>query len=260
MKDAVSLYDGDDRRVASGRLALTYQVAASVLTKLGEADLAWSASDRGIREAQASENPVIVGSLLRSVAHSLLSTGAFAEASSLVLDTAGYLEPHVRRGGPSLLSVYGTALLVGAMSAARNEDRSGSRDFLDEADRAARMLGGDHNRLWTAFGPTNVSIHRVSTAMELGDVQVAVDLGPDLDTSAVPTERRVRHALEVARALSTTNKRDLALATVLDAERLAPEQVRYHYLSRHLVQMWVRTQKGKPSHELAGLAQRLNVA
>ncbi|RJS46559.1 XRE family transcriptional regulator [Nocardioides cavernaquae] len=260
MKDAASLYDGDDRRVASGRLALTYQVAASVLTKLGEADLAWGASDRGIREAQASQNPVIVGSLLRSVAHSLLSTGAFAEASNLVQDTADYLEPHLKRGGSSLVSVYGTALLVGAMAAARNEDRSGSRDFLDEADRAARRLGGDHNRLWTAFGPTNVSIHRVSTAMELGDVQIAVDLGPDLDTSAVPTERRVRHSLEVARALSTTNKRELALAAILDAERIAPEQVRYHYLSRHLVQMWVRTQKGKPSHQLAGLAQRLNVA
>jgi hypothetical protein len=41
--------------------------------------------------------------------------------------------------------------------------------------------------MWTAFGPTNVAIHRVSTAMELGDVQVAVDLGPSLDTSACPS-------------------------------------------------------------------------
>ena len=96
--------------------------------------------------------------------------------------------------------------------------------------------------------------------MELGDVQIAVDLGPDLDTSMVPTERRVRHALEVSRALSTTGKRVEALAVVLDAERLAPEQVRYHYLSRHLVQTWIRTERGKPSHQLAGLAQRLHVA
>ena len=83
---------------------------------------------------------------------------------------------------------------------------------------------------------------------------------PRLDTSAVPTERRVRHALEVSRALSTTNRRDEALVTVLDAEQLAPEQVRYHFLSRHLVQTWVRTQRGKPGHQLTSLAQRLNVA
>jgi hypothetical protein len=45
----------------------------------------------------------------------------------------------------------------------------------------------------------------------------------------------------------------------LDAEELAPEQVRYHFISRHLVTAWVRQQKGKPSHQLAGVAQRLRI-
>jgi len=231
-----------------------------VLTKLGEADLAWSASDRGIEQAHRSENPVIIGSLLRSVAHSLLSTGAYSEAARLTSDVSEFLEPHLKKAGPTLLSVYGTALLVGAMAAARNEDRASSRDFLQAAESAARRIGSDQNRLWTAFGPTNVAIHRVSTAMELGDVQAAVDMGPSLDTSAVPTERQVRHALEVSRALSSANKRDEALATIMDAEALAPEQVHYHYLSRHLVQTWIRTQRGKPNFQLTGLAERLNVA
>ena len=159
-----------------------------------------------------------------------------------------------------MLSVYGTQLLAGSMAAARNDDRSTASEFLTAADTTARRLGSDENRLWTAFGPTNVAIHRVSTAMELGDVQVAIDLGPGLDTSAVPTERRVRHSLEVARALSTSNKRDDALSTLLDAEQIAPEQVRYHFLSRHLVQTWIRTQRGKPRYHLTDLAHRLNVA
>lgn len=259
-KAAVSVYDGGDRRTAAGRLALGYHVTATLLTKLGEADLAWSAADRGIEQAKASENPVVIGSLLRSVAHSLLSTGAYDEAARMTGDVADFLRPDLAKAGPTMLSVYGTALLVGAMAAARGEDRSGSREFLDEAGATAARLGSDQNRLWTAFGPTNVAIHRVSTAMELGDVQVAVDLGPTVDTSAIPIERRVRHSLEVARALSHNNQRDDALATVLDAEQLAPEQVRYHFLSRHLVQTWVRTQRGKPSVQLADLAHRLNVA
>jgi hypothetical protein len=96
--------------------------------------------------------------------------------------------------------------------------------------------------------------------MELGDVQTALALGPDLNTSTVPVERRVRHALEVARAQSSVNRRDDALAMLLDAEQVAPEQVRYHYLSRHLVQTWIRTQRGKPSFHLAGLAERLRIA
>lgn len=259
-KIAAHAYEGDDQAVALGRLALLYQAGASTLTKLGEADLAWNASHRGIETAQRSGNSVIIGSLYRSVAHSLLSTGAYADAVRLTHDAIEFYEPHLTKASATMLSVYGTHLLAGSMAAARNDDRETVRDFLGAADRAAQRLGGDRNKLWTAFGPTNVTIHRVSTAMELGDVQIAVDLGPGLDTASVPTERRVRHALEVARALSATNKREDAVATVLSAERMAPEQVRYHYLSRHLVQTWIRTQRGKPSTQLTGLAQRLNVA
>lgn len=62
------------------------------------------------------------------------------------------------------------------------------------------------------------------------------------------------------RALSSWNPRDQALAVLLDAERLAPEQVRYHFLSRQLVLGWIRTQKGKPPLALADLARRLHVA
>ncbi|MFE7227004.1 helix-turn-helix domain-containing protein [Nocardioides sp. NPDC057577] len=259
-KNAVAAYEGDDSRVASGRLALAYHLAATVLTKLGETDLAWTASIRGMEAARLSENPVVIGSLLRSLSHSLQSAGEYAEAVRLTHDAIEFLAPYMAKAGRTLTSIYGVALLAGSMAAARADDRPTVRDFLDGASRAASRLGSDHNLMWTAFGPTNVAIHRVSTSMELGDLQVALSLGPTLDTSAVPTERRVRHALEVSRAFSSANQRDQALATILDAEQVAPEQVRYHFLSRHLAQTWIRTQRGKPSHELVGFAQRLGVA
>jgi transcriptional regulator with XRE-family HTH domain len=258
--DAAGAYSNDDARLASGRLALAYQVAATTLTKLGESDLAWSAAHRGMDAAHRSGNPVIITSVSRAMTHSLLSTGAYAEAVELTHHAVAAVEPDLHKPSKTLLSVYGAQLLAGSMAAARNQDRDTTHEFLAAADHAARRLGYDGNRLWTAFGHTNVAIHRVSTSMELGDVQVAVDLGPTLDTSAVPTERRVRHALEVSRALSSTNHRDEALRTVLEAEQLAPEQVRYHFLSRHLVQTWVRSQRGKPGHHLTSLAQRLGVA
>src|SRR3954454_15329963 len=81
--DAAEAYSGDDGRLASGRLALAYQVAATTLTKLGETDLAWNAAHRGMDAAHRSENPVIVTSLSRAMTHSLLSTGAYAEAVEL---------------------------------------------------------------------------------------------------------------------------------------------------------------------------------
>lgn len=257
---AGNAYDGPDRARALALLALTYQAAATTLTKVGEVDLAWMAADRGLVAAQDADDPLVLGSVLRAVAHALLSNGKYEDAVSLVATAGDHLADALDHRTRPALSVYGTLFLAGAMGAARADDRATARTFLDESDRAAQRLGHDANHLWTAFGPTNVAIHRVSTAMELGDVQVAVDLGPQVDASALPVERRVRHALEVARAYNAWSRPDEAMTTLLDVEQDAPEQVRYHFISRQLVLAWMRRTRGKPSYHLAGLAQRLNVA
>ena len=251
--------DADAAVRAHELLALSYQAAASVLTKLGEADLAWIAAERGLTAAQRTDSKVILGSLFRSVAHTLLSTGRFQPAVQLVDRAAAVLGGELGRADGPMLSVYGSLFLAGAMAASRAEDRPTTRAFLQEAQETASRLGADANYMWTAFGPTNVAIHQVNTAMELGDVQIALDIGPALDTSGLPTERRVRHALDVARAYSARNRRDEGLAIVLDAERMAPEQVRHHYISRQLVLTWMRQQRRTPSLELAGLAARLRL-
>ncbi|MGI5215419.1 helix-turn-helix domain-containing protein [Plantactinospora sp. CA-290183] len=253
--------DGNDQDQARRLLGLTYQLAATQLTKLGETDLAWIAADRGLAAVRPTGDPVVTGSLFRSVSHALHSTGRYREAVRLTEDAAAYLEGQLRQPtpAPALLSVYGTLFLSGAMAAARANNPGTTRTFLAAADETAARLGADGNHLWTAFGPTNVAIHRVATAAELGDVQVAVDLGPRVDTTGLPMERRVRHALEVARAYNSWNRVDEAQAALLDAEQMAPEQVRHHFLSRQLALTWIRRQRGKPSAELVGLARRLNV-
>ncbi|MEU3455736.1 helix-turn-helix transcriptional regulator [Micromonospora sp. NPDC006766] len=256
---AADHYDGEDQDQARRLLGLAYQLAATQLTKLGQADLAWIAADRGLAAVRPTGDPVVTGSLFRSVGHALHATGRYAEAVRLTEDAAGYLEPHLKHATPALLSVYGTLFLSGSMAAARSNDAGTTRAFLAAADHAAGQLEADANHLWTAFGPTNVAIHRVATAAELGDVQVAIDLGPRVDTAGLPMERRVRHALEVARAYSSWNRVDDAQAVLLDAEQMAPEQVRHHFLSRQLVLTWIRRQRGKPSAELVSLARRLKV-
>lgn len=256
---AAQAYDGTERERAHELTAMTYQGAAMVLTKLGETDLAWIAADRGLAAAQQSGNAVVTGSLFRSVAHCLLSSGRFGAAVQLVGDASDYLRPGMGSASPEYLSIYGTLFLAGSMAAARAEDRQATRDFLEEADQAAQRLGRDANHMWTAFGPTNVAIHRVATAGELGDLQVALDMGPGIDTTSLPTERRTRHNLEVARAFSSRNRIDEALSLVLEAEFWAPEQVRSHYLARELVLSWVRSQRGRPSRPMAELATRLHV-
>jgi hypothetical protein len=176
----------------------------------------------------------------------------------LVESGTGYLRGEIA-DDEAALSVYGTLLLVGSMAAARFGDGSRAAGYLQEAGHAAQRLGRDSNHLWTAFGPTNVAIHRVNTAMELGDIQTALDSSASLNTDTVPAERRVRYLLDIARAHSMVRNRDDALGTTLAAERIAPEQVRQHYLSRTIVTNLIRSTSGRPTIELERLAARVKV-
>ena len=249
-----------DRVRAQALLALAYQVAVAVLTKLGETDLAWIASERGLAAAQQADDPVVLGSLFRSVTHALHATGRFQAGVELAQAAADVLQPHLSsRADDALLSVYGSLFLTGAIAASRAEDRQTTTAFLAEAQESANRLGRDANAMWTAFGPTHVAIHRMTAAMELGDVQVAVDLEPRVDASGLPIERRVRHAIETARAYSARNRRDDALGVMLEAEQLAPEQIKHHAISRQLVLSWLRNHRGPRSVALDNLARRLHL-
>jgi tetratricopeptide (TPR) repeat protein len=247
-----------ERARVSRVLALSYQAAASVLAKVGQPDIGWIAAERGLHTAERSASPPVRASLIRSVAFALHSTGRFEPAMDLVESGAGYLHDEIS-SDDAALSVYGTLMLVGSMAAARFGDSSRAAGYLQEAYSAAQRLGRDSNHLWTAFGPTNVAIHRVNTAMELGNIQTALTSGFSLKTDRVPVERRVRYLLDVARAYSLAGKRDDALGTTLTAERIAPEQVRQHYLSKQIVATLIRSTRGKPAIELGRLAERVKV-
>ncbi|MEV3949085.1 helix-turn-helix domain-containing protein [Streptomyces halstedii] len=256
---ATRAHHGAKRDEAQRLLALAYQATAQVLGKVGEAELAWMAADRGLAAAQQSGDLAVTGSLLRSVMHCLTSTGRFDAALNLLEDAETLLRPTDSESSGEQVAVYGALHLAGAMAAARAGDRNAVRDILGRADQAAQRLGADSNALWTAFGPTNVAIHTVATAGELGDHQIAADLGQRVDTSGLPVERQVRHHLEIARALAARNRGDEALEVLLQAESLAPEQIRHHTMSRELVLRWIRNSRGRPHGNLTALARRLHV-
>ncbi|WP_283138822.1 helix-turn-helix domain-containing protein [Rhizohabitans arisaemae] len=256
---AVHACSGDTRLKALSLLGQAYHSAATILVKIGESDLAWVAAERGLHAARESGDQIVTASLLRSVTHALLANGRYEAATQLTADAAALLDGDLGQASPALLSVHGTLFLAGSMAAARAEDRAITRDFLAQADESARRLGHDANHAFTAFGPTNVAIHRVATAIELGDVQIALDIGPGLDTTGLPIERRARHGIAVAQAYSLRNRVDEALDALLEAEHIAPEQIRHHYISRQLVTTWIRRQKGRPSHRMADLGRRLRI-
>lgn len=246
-----------DRVAATQQLAHLYQLAASVLVKLGDVELARLCADRGDIAAQEAGDSVTRMSLQRSIAHSLLSEGNFADAVCVVRDGV------VQAGGPvtpAETSVLGTLMLVGATASARAGERREAAAFLRHCHRLADRLGRDGNEVWTSFGPTNVAIHEVTVAAYLGDASYAARLGTQIDVSGVPRERRIRHQLEVAGALSRIGNRDDALKIVVMAELDAPDQVRRHVLTRQLVDGWMRQSRGRADPRLVAIARRVGHA
>jgi transcriptional regulator with XRE-family HTH domain len=247
----------DAKNRAQVQLAYLYQVAASVLTKIGEVDLAMLCADRGDMALQGVGDVTAQTSLQRSIAHALVATNQFEDALAVVEHSVSLAPSRSRT--PELLSTVGTLHLVGAMASARQRNRSEATAHLAHAQTAAERLGSDMNHVWTAFGPTNVAIHRVAVAAELGDYQVAAEIGDAINVSGMPIERQVRHRLELARALHYRAKTSDAMRTLFAAEHQAPDQVRRHFLTHALIHEWIRSKKTRATPELHALAVRSGV-
>ena len=79
----------EQRQEFQAQLAYLYQVAASVLTKLGELDLAMLCADRGESAIQGVDALAPKMSLQRSIAHALLSNAQFDDALAVIEHSAG---------------------------------------------------------------------------------------------------------------------------------------------------------------------------
>jgi transcriptional regulator with XRE-family HTH domain len=250
--------DGDAKLRASGLLAETYQLAAILMHKLGESNAAWVAADRGILAAERAEDPLVVAAGARILAHTVLGAGHFAKAKELTISAAGVLEPGLGRASPSHLSLYGALLLKGAMAAAYQGDPITSRALLNEAGSTAHRLGADANHAFTAFGPTNVGVHRVSAAVTLGDGGAAIQHAKAVHPVQLPVvERRAQYLVDVARGHGQTGGDDQALRALLTAEQLAPEEVRYQPAALALVAELLHRERAGRKRELRALAERV---
>jgi hypothetical protein len=225
----------DDRQRCNALRAEAYHVATSLLLKTGEHDLAWVMADRSGLAAQASGDPLALGSSARILTHVLLRTGHGGQASRLATQTATQIQA-AGIAGPEFLSVYGSLLLRGAIAAASADNRATALELLKEAGDAARRLGADGNFYWTAFGPINVLVHRVHVAVRLGDAGAALDYAAKISPARITVpERRSSFWIDVASACAQRRWHDKALAALIAAEESAPEEARARPVVRALI-------------------------
>jgi hypothetical protein len=117
-------------------------------------------------------------------------------------------------------------------------------------------LGEGHNEYNTELGPANVRLYEIAVAVELGDAGRALRAAAAVDTSGLSAERRARMLIDVARAHAQRRHVGEAVAALLQAEAITPEQVRAHALVRQLVADLL-TMQDRPSAELRDLDRRL---
>lgn len=257
---------GVEREEAAALLTQVYQIASTVLRKLGESQLSWLAADRAIGAAQRCDDPLLIGIATTRVANALRSLGRFQAALDLNIQVAHGMMAEIgakARTDPAAMSVYGTLLLQGAMAASLSGDAATTRDLLHSASRAAERVGEGSNHYWTSFGPTNVDLHRVAAAVELGEGrqawQIHQEINPDRLRALVP-ERRAHHYLDLARGCAQFGDLERAGRALVAAEKSAPSEIRCRPLAHDIITDVLRRSSGSTPLPVRQLAETIGVA
>jgi len=254
---AVHAYTGDDQRRAWGLQSLVYRVTSGMLDRIGERELPWIAAERDLVAAERSEHPLLLAGAAWRMSVVLRHAGRIEASTEVPIRAAEALRPQLRTDWPEAHSVYGALELKAAVGAATLGDHAGVREHLGQAAAAADLLGDQRNDYWFAFGTSNVAIHSAWLAMELGDPIEAVRRGEQVDHWTLPrhiAERATSHLITMAWAQHLRRHDDDALAALVEARRLAPEQLLFTHRVHAMVATMLHRERvrRRQLHELAG--------
>src|SRR5262249_50296246 len=127
------------------------------------------------------------------------------------------------------------------------------------AREVATRVGSGHNAFGTEFGPTNVALHAVSVAVELGDAGQAIELSREIDSGNLSPERQARYLIDLSSAYAMRRQIGDALRCLMEAETLTPEQTRTHPLARGVARDLLQLSGGRVRPELRELTERFGI-
>ncbi|WP_433187766.1 helix-turn-helix domain-containing protein [Actinoallomurus sp. CA-150999] len=242
---------GDD---AYRLLAEAYQLAAMLLLGIRSEDLACVAADRLQATTGNVGDPETVARAADTWAWIYSRQGRHDDAQDVTLKAADEVEPaRFAAASPAELSVWCGLLQRGVMVASRKDDAPMVDDLISLASAVGRRIGEDRIDQWTVSGPTNVAMHAVRSAMELGDPRKALRLAEDVPRSAsLPAAWWNRHLLDVAHAQYAVKRDEEAVATLLRIDRREPGWLPYQGMAREIV---TGMRRREPPSRIRGLRQ-----
>ena len=251
-------------REAAHLLGQVYQIASSVLRKLGECELAWLAADRSMAVAQRADDPLLAGIATTRVCNALVAMGRARPALELNVQIANRLAP----GGsnevsPARLSVYGMLLLQGAMAASRIGDSASVDDLINCAEEAATPARRRPQPLLDVVRPDE---RRAAPGRRRGGAgrrrpgrggAPAAHREPAFN--ALLPERRAHHLLDIARGYAQIGDVANAGEMLLLGDRLAPSEIRCRPIAHEVMSDILRRTRGAPPSPVAELAEHMGV-
>lgn len=259
LEKAVRSVPEADQPVAYGLLARAYQALAAAFARQGDSRSSWVAADRAVTAGELSGDELLVFASIYRMVHAFVRLGNRDQAEHAVRSAVDALSSRPDLS-PEGLSVLGSLHLAKALVHARCSQRTEAREEIEKARRVAARLGEDRNDYNLEFGPTNVAVNAVATAVDLGDAGEALDLGRTIDASALSPERRGRLLMDLGRAHAQRRHIGDAVDCLLRAEALVPEIVRSHQAVRNAIQELTLVAGSRATDDLLGLASRTDAS
>ncbi|MFH9425457.1 helix-turn-helix domain-containing protein [Streptomyces sp. NPDC017529] len=236
-------------------LSRSYQALSAAFVRQDEADAAWVAADRAVFAAERSGDPLHVCASVFRMVQAFVRLRSLGQAEHAAQTAINALEGQTSQS-PKSLSVLGSLHLALALVRARAGARTEAKEEIARARAIAAQLGENRNDFNLEFGPVNVEIQAVSTAVDLGDAGEALDIGLTIDAAELSPERQGRLLMDLGRAHAQRRHGGEALDCLLRAEAIAPEIIQTHQAARAAIRELVLVAGPNASRELLELAER----
>lgn len=239
-----------------------YGLLRSYYRRTGRPDLSAIVADRAIRSADEADDPVLMATARWNMGHVLLSDPrdeAADEAEEIALTAIRQIERERRT--PDLTAMQGALELVAVVSEARRGEWWRARSRLEKSACLLARRTGEGNVGRTAFGPTNVELHRLSIEMLAGESAEALRLADQVDIQELPSrERQFTFGLDVARCYDMRREDPAVYVHLLSLEELAPEDLTRSPQGRALVNSLLKRVRPTYRRQVTDLAGRLGLS
>jgi transcriptional regulator with XRE-family HTH domain len=238
-----------------------YQLARPVLKHLGRVDLGGLVSDRAMRYAEETEDPLLIAAATWSLGQALYADDMPHGALEVAMMGAEKLKPLLPDGTPAHFAAYGGLHQVAAISAVQLDDPWRARELLrGPAWESAVRVGEGRSDHHIFFGPTNVRIHMVHVEQQSGEIGEALRLVDDVDISQISSlERKTNHLYQVARCYDCRNNDAAVFVHLKMAEQLCPQDFQHKRDVRSMVCTLVKRAKPSYASEVREFAARIGL-